>query len=403
MTAQIVRPQSPAADPAAGLRAAAGAISATVASVLPVFLVGGMSVLIGDDIGFDIAGLGIAVSGCFAVSALASLPAGWLVERYGPTLVTASGVALSAFCLFAIAALARSYPALLALLFISGAGNSLAQLGSNASLSRHVPAHRQGLSFGVKQAAVPAATLLAGVAVPAVGLTIGWRWAFVVAGALALCALLVVPREPRRAGARASHDSNRATAALVVIAVGGMFGAGTANALGSFLVDSAVDRGVDTALAGLTLSLGSVVGIICRVAGGWLADRRAGGHVTVVSVMLAFGAIGLALLAAPGTWALVVGTVLAFGLGWSWPGVLNFAVVRLNPTAPAAATSITQSGVYAGGAVGPLAFGALAHSTGYPTAWITAAGAMVVSAALMATGAAMLRRHLARLANLVNQ
>ena len=32
----------------------------------------------------------------------------------------------------------------------------------------------------------------------------------------------------------------------------------------------------------------------------------------------------------------VVGVVLAFGLGWAWPGLLQFAVVRLNPSAPAA-------------------------------------------------------------------
>ena len=43
------------------------------------------------------------------------------------------------------------------------------------------------------------------------------------------------------------------------------------------------------------------------------------------------------LLALPGPVALVVGVVLGFVLGWSWPGLLQFAVVRLNPEAPAAA------------------------------------------------------------------
>ena len=62
----------------------------------------------------------------------------------------------------------------------------------------------------------------------------------------------------------------------------------------------------------------------------------------------------------PGTAALVVGVVLGFGLGWAWPGLMNFAVVRLHPQAPAAATSITQTGVYAGGCLGPLSLGSLA-------------------------------------------
>ena len=66
---------------------------------------------------------------------------------------------------------------------------------------------------------------------------------------------------------------------------------------------------------------------------------------------------------------LVAGVVLGFGLGWAWPGLMNFAVVRLHPQAPAAATSITQTGVYAGGCLGPLGLGAVAAHVGYPTMW----------------------------------
>jgi predicted MFS family arabinose efflux permease len=92
----------------------------------------------------------------------------------------------------------------------------------------------------------------------------------------------------------------------------------------------------------------------------------------------------------PGSLPLIAGVVLGFGLGWSWPGLMNFAVVRLHPQAPAAATSITQTGVYAGGCVGPLGLGAVATLAGYPTMWIVAAGAMVSAAALMLLGSRML-------------
>jgi len=240
---------------------------------------------------------------------------------------------------------------------------------------------------------VPAATLLAGLAVPVVGLTIGWRWSFALAGAAVLLAMAVVPSDPIGARKAADGDHDRATAALVVMAVAAALGAGTANALGAFLVGSAVDRGVAAGLAGLTLSLGGAVGVVVRVLGGWLADRRDGGHLAVVGGMLASGAVGLALLAVPAAWALVVGTILGFGLGWSWPGVLTFAVVRLNPTAPAAATGITQAGVYAGGGLGPLAFGALVHVTSYAVSWLVAAATMVLAALLMLVGRAMLIRR----------
>jgi MFS family permease len=378
----------------------ASASSATVGGVLPVFLLGGQSVLVAAELGFDAAGLGLAVSAFFAVSAVASVPTGRLVERFGSTVTTRAGILLAAASLLGIAAFAHSYPTLIAFLIVGGAANGLAQLGSNLALARYVPAHRQGLAYGVKQAAVPAATLLAGAAVPALGLTIGWRWSFAIGGALVLLALLLVPSNGNGSRRSGGHDRDRATGALIVLAIAATLAAGTANALGTFLVSSAVERGVDPGLAGLTLSLGGAVGIVIRVLGGWLADRRDGGHLAVVGWMLAGGAAGLALLAAPSPWTLVAGTVLGFGLGWSWPGVLTFAVVRLNPTAPAAATGITQAGVYAGGGLGPLAFGALVHTTSYPTAWLAAAGTMVLAGGLMAVGRGMLVRRRAAAASL---
>jgi len=65
------------------------------------------------------------------------------------------------------------------------------------------------------------------------------------------------------------------------------------------------------------------------------------------------------------------------------PGLLNYTVVLLNPSAPAAATSISQTGVYAGGCLGPLVFGPVAAHAGYPEAWVSAAVAMLLAAGLM--------------------
>ncbi|PZF99119.1 MFS transporter [Micromonospora deserti] len=373
------------------VRAAAGAIAVTIASVLPVFLVGGLAVQMGDDLGFSPAGLGLAVSVYFGVSALASVPSGGLVERYGPAVVARGAILLSAGAMLAIATLARSYAVLVGLLALSAAANALGQLASNAALARHVPSRRQGLSFGVKQAAIPVSTLLAGAAVPTVALTAGWRWAFVVAAGAALAALPVVAaREPRPARKTAAARAGRARRALVVVGMAATLAAAAANALGTFVVDSSVDRGLAPGLAGLTLTLGSAVCVAARISAGWLADRRATGHVALIAGMLVVGAGGLGLLAVAGPGPLVVGVVLGFGLGWAWPGLMNFAVVRLHPQAPAAATSITQTGVYAGGCLGPLGLGALAAHAGYPVMWSLAALAMLLAAALMLLGSRLL-------------
>lgn len=376
-------------------RVATGAVIVTTASVLPVFLTGALAVQLSRDLAFDPSGLGLVVALYFGVSALCSLPVGMVVERAGSRVTSRIAVVGAAVLMAALALGARSYVALVVLLLCGAWCNVMGQLSSNLTLARSVPAHRMGLSFGVKQAAIPAATLLAGLAVPAVALTVGWRWAYGIGALLALAALFACPRADARPPARAAKG-DRATGALAVIGAASGLAAGTATALGIFLVASAVDRGIDPGLAGLVLTLGSVVGLSARLLHGWLADRRTGGHVAVVAASLASGAAGFVLLAVPGTPALVVGVVLAFGLGWAWPGLLQFAVVRLNPSAPAAATSIVQVGVYAGGFAGPIVFGSLATHAGFPTAWTVNAVVMLVSAALMLVGRRMLVAHARR-------
>ncbi|MGC4804826.1 MFS transporter [Micromonospora sp. DT233] len=391
----MTRAASPPTPPTAGrpLRAGVGAVATTVACVLPVFLVGGLAVQMGADLGFSPAGLGLAVAVYFGVGALASMPCGALVERLGPAVVARAGILLSAATMLAVAGLARSYPVLVVLLALGAAANALGQLASNAALVQHVPPRRQGVSFGAKQAAIPLSTLLAGLAVPTVALTAGWRWAFVAGAVAALAALALVPVAEARPG-RTGGDrrAGGTTGALVLAGVAATLAAAAANALGTFLVDSAAGRGLSPSLAGLTLTLGGLVCVVARVGFGALADRRADGHVAAIAGMLVVGALGLVLLALPGPVPLVAGVLLGFGLGWAWPGLMTFAVARLHPQAPAAATSITQTGVYAGGCLGPLALGATATTFGYPTMWLSAAAAMLLSATLMVTVAHRSRR-----------
>ena len=108
-------------------------------------------------------------------------------------------------------ALAHSLPVLVVALGFGGLSNALAQPAANALVVRSVAARRQGLALGVKQAAIPMATLLAGLAVPSLGLTVGWRWAFVGAAGLSVAATTLVPPELRRrrpvAAGRTAPDS----------------------------------------------------------------------------------------------------------------------------------------------------------------------------------------------------
>jgi MFS family permease len=321
---------------------------------------------------------------------------GRVTERIGP----AHGLRIAAVCTavgqLAVAGFARSLGSLLGLLAVTGTANALAQPAANLLIARHVPEHRQGIAFAVKQSAIPLSTLLAGVAVPAVALTVGWRWAFVGAAALAVAAAIAVPQidgPPLEAAARAQRPTPDVPfATLVLLAVGISLGAASAGTLGAFLVSAAVESGWGESVAGLTLTLGSAIGITVRLLAGARADRRDGGHLRVVSRMLAGGAVAYALLATGDQWVLLAATPLAFGAGWAWPGLFNLAIVRANPSSPAVATGITQTGTYIGAVAGPLLFGFISERQSYAAAWSLAAVIALAGSLAIAAGRHRLRR-----------
>ena len=167
--------------------------------------------------------------------------------------------------------------------------------------------------------------------------------------------------------------------ALVVLAFSGALGTFAANTLAAFLVDATVSGGFSPASAGILLSIGSLSSVVVRVAVGSFVDARSFPLLPLVSMMLAAGAAGLAGLSLTTSPALVVVAAVVSYLGiWGWTGVFTLAIVRANPSAPAAATGVTQAGLYCGGVVGPSVFGYLAGTAGYQVAWrVTAAMAVL--------------------------
>jgi MFS family permease len=364
--------------------------AATTACVFPAFLTGAMAVQLRDDLGFSASGTGLAVAAFFGAAAVSSMTLGRQSERIGP----AAGLRLAAVgsgaTQLAIAIAARSFTSLVVLLAVAGVANALAQPAANLLIARALPADRQGIAFAVKQSAIPLATLLAGAAVPAIALTVGWRWAFAGAAVLACASAAAVPARigARPAGVegpleRRSRDARLAFMTLVALGIG--LGAASASTLGAFLVSAAVDSGLSEGGAGLVLTLGSAVGIAVRLTAGARADKRDGGHLRVVSMMLLAGAIAYCLLATGVPWVYVVATPLAFATGWAWPGLSNLAIVLANPTAPGAATGITQTGTYAGAVAGPLLFGVVADHASYGAAWLVAAAIALAAALAMST------------------
>lgn len=374
------------------------AVAIATLGALPAFLLGAQFVLVSADLDLDEGDLGVAVGVFFASAALVSGPAGSVADRLGPRASTMVAGALSVTAALVVAVLVSSLSGLLVGLALAGAANAALQMTANASLARSIHPGRQGLAFGVKQSAVPLAILLGGLAVPAVGLALGWRWTYgIVAMGAALTMLLALTAgsagQVRRTVAVRGERAPRG--ALVLTGVATTLANGSANSLGAFLPAWTFSLGLSAADSGLLLALGAAVCAIGRVVSGIAADRRNGRNMPVVAAQMAVGAIGFFLLAQPEIPLVVLGAVIAFGFGWSWPGLLIFAVVRVGRDRPAVASSAVQAGGFAGGAAGPPLFGWLIVTTSYETGWLVGGGVLLVAAALLLYARRMFLKDLA--------
>ncbi|MPZ74504.1 MAG: MFS transporter [Nitriliruptorales bacterium] len=360
-------------------------IGSVTLSVMPAFLVGGLAVLVRRELGLSEAQLGLAVSAFYASSALTAVWGGHLTERLGPEAAMGVAAVGSGASLLATGALARSWWSLVVFLALGGVANSIAQPATNLGLARRVRTGRLGIAFGIKQTNGPVATLIAGLAVPVVGLTLGWRWAFGLLAAAAVGFALVVGTRGSRHGDRLVAKvqiSQLPMAELVMLAFANVAGTAAAAALITFYVESLVASGIDVGAAGLWFAVGSVVGTGARVTWGHVADRGRNDALGQVVTLQLIGVAGYVLFALTDSVpALVLSTFIAFAAGWGWFGLLLLAVVQRNPRAPGAASGIVNAGVSGGGIIGPPAFGWIVERSGYPAAWLATAGALLVAAA----------------------
>lgn len=327
---------------------------------------------------------GFVVAAYYACGALLSFPAGWLAERWGSGWVLRIGLAIASLVLCALATAVHTYPALIMTVLVSGAANSAIQLAWNARLSEVVPRKYQGLAYGIKQAAIPAASLCGGFAVPGIAQHVGWRWVFALAAVVAIAGLIT----DRTPGANIKPRSSGGVLkepALVATALGSMCGTAAVTAMATFFTTGATTNGISAGTAGLMLGGASAAAVLSRLLVGGFTDRsrHARRGVIIVAILLVTGAAGALLLAAPTVIVFAGGTLLAFGAGWAWPGLLVFSVAQEFADNPGSATGLLETGGFIGCAVGPLLVGALATHATYTAAWSSIAALMVVGSLLL--------------------
>ena len=367
----------------------------SLGSSLPVYVLAAMSVEIDRSLAFGASALGLTAGTYYFGAAASSIPLSRLAERVGGARVMRVGSAAMGVLLVLIAAFARSWSVLTVLLGLAGVASGAVMPASYLFIARRVPERSQGRAFGLNQAAVPLAALLGGLAVPSVALTIGWRWAFALAGALAVVASAVVPRsrtslaERRRARQGRSVGPVRSLP-LVTLSVSMGLGMFAVSGFLAFLALGAVHDGFTRSDAGYLVAAVGGVAVVMRVAVGFGADRRGGGYFPLVAAMMTAGGVGYLLVSAASAesvrWLFAAAAIAAVGAGWGWNALFNLGVVRAHLQAPAKATGFTDVGGRIGGMLGPVAAGQILDRTHYDLAWLVLAVAAFVAATAAVIG-----------------
>ncbi|HEX6829677.1 MAG TPA: MFS transporter [Burkholderiales bacterium] len=322
----------------------------------------------------------------FVVSGIGQALAGFVVDRYGARRVLFSGIAMLALSGLVLAA-ARDYATLVTAAAVAGLGNSVFHPADYTVLNRRVSPRRLGHAFSVHGLSGNLGWALAPVFLAAIAATAGWRAAALSASAVGLLmfALLLSQRAamavPPHAGGHATDGKPAAPGSvLAFLAVPAVW-----MCFGFFLLSTAAFGALQNfappvlgGLYGLSLAaattalsaylLGGAAGI---TAGGFLAGRGEG-HERII--MLALGAAaGIAVLLAAGilpAWA-VLPLMVAMGVGSGIASPSRDMLVRraatgtLGPRAFGRVYGFVYSGLDAGLAAAPLAFGLLMDQQRY--------------------------------------
>jgi len=133
----------------------------------------------------DYVQLGLIVTVTTITSAACQMPCGYLVDRYGPKRLLVIGLTVSSIA-YLLMALAPNYPALMALGFVVGAGQTVFHPADYAILSALYPAERAGKPYSLHTFSGFTGSAVAPLAIAGLNAAFNWKIAIASAGVLGL-------------------------------------------------------------------------------------------------------------------------------------------------------------------------------------------------------------------------
>ncbi|WP_189718976.1 MFS transporter [Streptomyces chryseus] len=366
-------------------------------SMLQLFLLGALGPRLVDELGISPAVLGLTTTIGFGTAAVLSPAGGRIVDRMGPRRALVALLLVTAAALGLIGA-APGPGFLLAAVALGGLPQALANPATNKAILAAVPPARRGSVTGMKQSGVQLGAFAAGLPLTALAAGVGWRGAvWVAAGAAAAAALWtvrVLPSDPpeKPAGTGWSLTPRGDIAWLAVFSL--LLGCGIASVNTYLALFGVQELDMSPTAAGALVAVLGVAGIAGRV--GWAKAARPG-RAEWLPGWLAAGAVGAALLLAgalsvhPLAWpaAVAVGVFAVSGNAVS----MVLVIQRAAPGRAGQDSALVSAGFFAGFALGPPVFGALAEAGHYGVAWLLVAGEFAAACTVAFTWALRGRRQ----------
>jgi len=350
-----------------------------------------ISTFIISELAITAAQFGLSVTVMIAAVAVGVPLFGQLTDRKGARAVLVWRGGTAGLMLVGIA-LSRSFGQLLFFQALLGIAISGGVPASNRVVAEAVPLESRGLAIGAKQAGATGGVLVAGILIPFIAVSLGWRWSIAAAAVLSALTVpaLYVLVPPSRIDVAQPGSSKSSWMALLanrstrwLSGHGFISGAGIAMVFAFLPLYAAAEVGLSPQAAGGVLSIMSVMAVIARLSWGRISDVTGdlGLNLRWISglAIVAVALIGSASTLGPVT--LWTGALLA-GLSMeAWNAVAGNAVISAVPTSQAGrASSMVQLAFMAGNATGPVMFGVLVDATeSFAPGWVVCAGFFVVA------------------------
>lgn len=356
--------------------------------------------LIASDLGINPALVG-AYSGILAAGGtVIALGAGGLIDRHGAWRVCQIAMVV-AFASFVIAIPGTVFLFAVAA-FVVGLGPGITTPASSHVLAQVSPPKQAPFYFSIKQTGVPAGALLAGVLSPFLAIHLGWRWAFLVIGAMyVVLAVVLQPyradfdghRKPIRrsmlAGAGSTLKLVLSDRSLREMALVAFVFVGLQAAFDSFFVTFLVKgQGYALTAAGSVFAIAQSASIGARVLWGWVAGRFLSARTLLGGLGLVMAAASVVLGLTNADWSvpvLIIVAVIYAATAFSWNGVLLAEVARLAPPDQVgSATGGTIVFIMAAATIYPVVFAVILAATGsYGLGYVVAAAPALVAGLLL--------------------